>query len=136
MNHSLKLDHVGIAVPNLSEALDRWQPLLGPPDGPAEEVPGGGVRVVFLAAGAVHVELVEPTGPNSPISKFLATRGGGIHHLAYAVPKVDDALAGVARGGGRLLDERGRPGARGRRVGFCHPSAFGGVLVEFVEERP
>ncbi|HYB78229.1 MAG TPA: methylmalonyl-CoA epimerase [Thermoplasmata archaeon] len=131
----MKLDHVGIAVANLADAVERWRPLLGAPDGPAEEVPGGGVRVAFLSAGGVHVELVEPTGPTSPISKFLASRGDGIHHLAYAVPDVDAALGEVARRGGRLLDERGRPGARGRRVGFCHPSAFGGVLVEFVEER-
>ena len=132
----MKLDHLGIAVTNLAEAAERWRPLLGAPDGPAEEVPGGGVRVAFLSAGAVHIELVEPTGPSSPISKFLATRGAGIHHLAYAVPNVDTALTNVARGGGRLIDERGRQGARGRQVGFCHPSAFGGVLVEFVEERP
>jgi len=131
----LPLDHVGIVVPKLSEAVARWRPLLGEPDGPAEEVPGGGVRVAFLSAGAVHVELVEPTGPNSPVSKFLASRGGGIHHIAYTVPDVDAALMEVAHADGRLIDERGRPGARGRRVGFCHPSAFGGVLVEFVEER-
>jgi len=130
----MQLDHVGIVVASLPEAIERWRPVLGEPSGPAEEVPGGGVRVAFLSAGATHIELVEPTGPESPVSKFLATRGGGIHHLAYAVTDVDAALAEVAKRGGRLLDLRGRPGARGRRVGFCHPSAFGGVLVEFVEE--
>lgn len=131
----MELDHVGVVVANLPEALERWRPWLGEPEGPAEEVPGGGVRVAFLSAGSLHIELVEPTGANSPVSKFLASRGGGLHHLAYAVPDVDVALAEVARRGGRLLDEHGRPGARGRRVGFCHPSAFGGVLVEFVEVR-
>jgi methylmalonyl-CoA epimerase len=131
----MKLDHVGIVVANLSEAIERWRPLLGAPAAPPEEVPGGGVRVAFLTAGEPHVELVEPTGPDSPVSKFLANRGGGMHHVAFAVADVDVALAEVARRGGRLLDARGRPGARGRRVGFCHPSAFGGVLVEFVEER-
>jgi methylmalonyl-CoA/ethylmalonyl-CoA epimerase len=132
----MKLDHVGIAVANISEALEHWRPLFGEPTSPPEEVPGGGVRVAFLDAGAIHIELVEPTGPNSPVSKFLATRGGGIHHLAFAVPDVDGALAEVARRGGRLIDLHGRPGARGRRVGFAHPSAFGGVLVEYVEDRP
>ena len=132
----MKLDHIGIVVANLPEALERWKPILGAPSSPPEEVPGGGVRVAFLSAGEPHVELVEPTGPNSPVSKFLATRGGGLHQIAFAVPDVDAALQEVARTGGRLLDAHGRPGSRGRRVGFCHPSAFGGVLVEYVEEHP
>jgi len=131
----MKLDHVGVVVANIPEALERWHALLGAPHGPAEEVPANGVRVAFLSAGETHVELVEPLGPDSAVAKFLANRGGGIHHLAFAVPDVDAALADVARRGGRLLDTKGRPGARGRRVGFCHPSAFGGVLVEFVEEQ-
>ena len=130
----MKLDHVGIAVSDIRTALERWSPLLGAPDGPPEDVPGAGVRVVFLSAGSTHVELVEPAGPDSPVAKFVATRGGGIHHLAFAVPDVDPALRDVAERGGRLLDQKGRPGARGRRVGFAHPSAFAGVLVEFVEE--
>jgi len=132
----MKLDHIGIAVPNIAEALERWRPLLGGPEGAPEEVPANGVRVAFLAAGSTHVELVEPTGTDSAVAKFVAGRGAGIHHIAFAVPNVDAALAEVARRGGRLIDPRGRAGARGRTVGFCHPSAFGGVLVEFVEERP
>jgi methylmalonyl-CoA/ethylmalonyl-CoA epimerase len=129
----MKLDHVGIVVANLSESIDRWQPVLGPPESPPEEVPGGGVRVAFFAAGETHLEFVEPSGLKSPVSKFLATRGGGLHHIAFAVPDVDAALAEVAARGGRLIDAHGRPGARGRRIGFAHPAAFGGVLVEFVE---
>jgi methylmalonyl-CoA epimerase len=131
----MKLDHVGIAVPSIPEALERWRPLLGPPAAPPEEVPGG-IRVAFLSAGPTHIELVEPTVPDSSVSKFLARGGGGLHHLAFAVPDVDRALAEVAARGGRLVDLKGRPGARGRRVGFAHPSAFEGVLVEYVEERP
>ena len=130
----MKLDHIGIVVAHLGEALDRWRPILGDPRSPPEEVPGGGVRVAFLEAGEPHIELVEPLGPDSPVSKFLASRGGGLHHLAFAVPDVDRALREVEIRGGRLIDPRGRPGARGRRVGFAHPSAFGGVLVEYVEE--
>jgi len=129
-----KLDHVGIVVTNLAEAIERWRPILGPATGTPEEVPGSGVRVAFLSAGETHIELVEPSGPHSPVAKFLENRGGGIHHLAFAVPNVDAALAEVAERGGRLIDPQGRPGARGRRVGFCHPTAFGGVLVEYVEE--
>jgi methylmalonyl-CoA/ethylmalonyl-CoA epimerase len=129
----MKLDHVGIVVGNLTEAIARWQGTLGPPESLPEEVPGGGVRVAFFAAGETHLEFVEPIGLKSPVSKFLATRGGGIHHLAFAVADVDAALNEVAANGGQLLDQHGRPGARGRRIGFAHPAAFGGVLVEFVE---
>jgi len=132
----MKLDHVGIVVASVSESLERWRPVLGSPKSPPEEVPGGGVRVAFLSAGETHVELVEPVGPQSPVSKFLASRGGGIHHIAFAVPDVDAALNEVVARGGRVIDRVGRPGARGRRIGFAHPSAFAGVLVEFVEEAP
>ncbi len=132
----MKLDHVGFVVANLSEALARWRPVLGAPTSPPEEVPGSQVRVAFLSGGGTDVELVEPTGLKSPVSKFLATRGGGIHHIAFSVPDVDVALADVAARGGRLIDQHARAGARGHRVGFAHPSAFGGVLVEFVEESP
>lgn len=130
----MKLDHVGIVVADLAGARERWATALGVVTAAPEEVPGGGVRVSFLETGPAHVELIEPTGPDSPVSKFLATRGGGMHHVAFSVPDVDDALRQVEARGGRLIDRHGRPGARGRRVGFAHPSAFGGVLVEFVEE--
>lgn len=131
----MKVDHIGIVVPNVAEAVERWRPLLGAPESAVpEEIAGNGVRASFLSAGETHLELLEPTGPDSPVAKFLESRGGGLHHIAFAVPDVDAALADVARRGGRLIDVKGRPGARGRRVGFCHPSAFGGVLVEFVGE--
>jgi len=100
---------------------------------PAEDVPSNRVRVVFLSVGGAHVELLEPTDPESPVAKFLAARGEGVHHLAFRVPSVDRALAEVVARGGRVVDRTARPGARGRRVGFAHPSAYGGVLVEFVE---
>jgi methylmalonyl-CoA/ethylmalonyl-CoA epimerase len=128
-----ELDHVGIAVPNLAEALAVWQPIAGAPESGPEEVPSNRVRVVFLTVGSTHVELLEPTDPSSPVGRFLASRGPGVHHLAFHVPSVDRALAEVAARGGQLVDHTARVGARGRRVGFAHPSAFGGVLVEFVE---
>ena len=132
----MKFDHVGIVVASVTEALEVWKPFLGTPSSPPEEVPGNDIRVAFLAAGELHVELVEPTSLRSPVSKFLATRGPGMHHIAFAVPDVDAALAGVVARGGRVIDHSARRGARGRLVGFAHPSAFGGVLVEFVEELP
>jgi methylmalonyl-CoA/ethylmalonyl-CoA epimerase len=128
-----ELDHVGVAVPSLADALALWGPLAGAPEAAPEEVPSNRVRVVFLSVGGTHVELLEPTDPTSPVGRFLASRGAGVHHLAFRVPSVDRALAEVAGRGGKLVDETSRAGARGRRVGFAHPSAFGGVLVEFVE---
>jgi len=128
-----ELDHVGIAVTSLAEALALWRPLVGEPGSAPEEVPSNRVRVVFLTVGTTHLELLEPTDPSSPVGRFLASRGPGVHHIAFHVPSVDRALADVAARGGQLVDRAARPGARGRRVGFAHPSAFGGVLVEFVE---
>jgi methylmalonyl-CoA epimerase len=129
----MKLDHVGIAVPRLDAALEQWGPLIGAPEGPPELVPSNKVRVAFVSVGETHIELLEPADDSSPVARFLASRGPGVHHLAFAVPSVDAALADVLGRGGRVVDEHARPGARGRRVGFAHPSAFGGTLVEFVE---
>jgi methylmalonyl-CoA/ethylmalonyl-CoA epimerase len=129
----VELDHVGVAVAELAPAVARWRAVAGAPDGPPEEVAGQGVRVAFLTAGPVDVELLEPTGPGSPVGRFIERRGEGVHHLAFRVPSVDAALQGLLERGEKVVDRAGRPGARGRRVGFAHPSAFGGVLVEFVE---
>jgi methylmalonyl-CoA epimerase len=129
----VQLDHVGIAVRDLGAATTRWRALLGGREAPAEEVPSNRVRVLFLEAGAVHIELLEPLGPDSPVARFLEQRGEGVHHLAFHVPSVDTALSELAARGEPLVDRVARPGARGRRVGFAHPRAFGGVLVEFVE---
>lgn len=127
------LDHVAIAVRSIVESLPAWERKLGARGSPPEEVAALGVRVSFLDVGETHLEFVEPVSPSSPISKFLERRGEGLHHLAFAVPNVDQKLAELRGAGVPLLDEVSRPGARGRRVGFCRPEGFGGVLVEFVE---
>jgi methylmalonyl-CoA epimerase len=129
----VELDHIGIAVRSLAEATPRWAPILGPPDGPPEAVAGQGVRVAFLGGREAPVELLEPTSPTAALARSIEARGEGLHHLAFRVRNVDAALRDVERAGGRLVDRVGRPGARGRTVGFAHPSSFGGVLVEFVE---
>ncbi len=129
----MELDHVGIAVADLDRARVRWESLLGPSVAPPEEVPSNRVLVAFLSAGDTHVELLTPTDAESPVARFLSVRGEGLHHVAFRVPSVDRALDDLARRGERVVDRTGRPGARGRRVGFAHPAAFGGVLVEFVE---
>jgi methylmalonyl-CoA epimerase len=132
----MELDHIGIAVENLQSALAAYEPIVGAKGSPPEVVGSQRARVSFVSVSGPHLEFLEPTDPESPIGKFLSRRGPGIHHLAFRVPSVDSALAAVRAQGGRLVDERARPGARGRRVGFAHPSAFLGTLVEFVEGGP
>ncbi len=129
----MEIDHVGIAVHRLSEALPAFEATLGVRGSPPEEVVAQRVRVSFLEAGSGHLELLEPTDPESPVGRFLERRGEGIHHLALGVPSVNAALAGVEQRGGRLVDREARRGARGRWVGFAHPSAHHGALIEFVE---
>lgn len=129
----MPLDHLGIAVHNLEAAASEYAPFLDRVGAEPELVPSQGVRVLFLEVGGTHLELLEPTSPDSAVGRFLERRGEGLHHLAFQVESVDSALAQVRERGGRLIDEKARPGARGHRVGFAHPSAFHGTLVEFVE---
>ncbi len=129
----MKVDHIGIAVRNLAQATERWRPLAGDDLSAPEEVPSQRVRVVFANVGGTHLELLEPTAPDSSIARFLESRGEGFHHVAFHVDSVDAELERLVSSGRRVVDSRARPGARGRRVGFAHPSAFGGTLVEFVE---
>lgn len=128
----MKIDHLGIAVKSLPEALGRFEPLLAAKGSAPETVEAQGVRVSFLDAGESHIELLEPTRPDSAVGRFLEKRGEGIHHLAFHVPDVAAALTKVRDSGGRLIDEAPRVGARGRLVGFAHPASYHGVLVEFV----
>ncbi len=129
----MELDHIGVAVSSLASASARWRPILGEPLGAPEDVPTQGVRVAFFPAGGPHIELLEPTRPDSAVGRFLEKRGEGLHHLAFRVRSVDRELAELKARGEKVVDEVSRAGARGRRVGFAHPAAFGGVLVEFVE---
>lgn len=131
----MQIDHIGIAVRSLSTASAKWEQLLGTPASPPEEVASQRVRVAFLESGPAHIELLEPVGPDSAVGRFLESRGEGLHHVAFRVPSVDRQLAELASRGERVIDRQGRPGARGHIVGFAHPAAFGGVLVEFVEHR-
>lgn len=131
----MEVDHLGVAVKSLSETAPRWERLLGVPASLPELVESQRVRVSFLEAGSGHVELLEPTHPESAVGRFLASKGEGMHHVAFSVPSVNDQLAALIRRGERVIDQVGRPGARGRLVGFAHPAAFAGVLVEFVERR-
>jgi len=102
--------------------------------GEPEFVPDQKVNVLVCHVGTQRIELVEPASADSPVSNFVAKRGGGLHHLAYKVASVERALEVLKRAGLRLIDERPRPGAHGTRIAFVHPSAANGVLTELVEE--
>ena len=127
------LDHVGIAVPSLDEALRTWESLLGSRGSGREAVDSQGVEVVFVGQGAARVELLAPTRPDSPVARFLERRGPGMHHLCYRVADLRAALAALEGEGFRLIDREPRPGAHGRLVAFLHPQTADGVLVELLE---
>ena len=130
-----KLDHVGIAVASLDEALPVWESILGAPGSGRETVGPQGVEVVFVGTGPGRVELLAPTRPDSPVARFLDRRGPGMHHLCYRVENVASALAELEREGYRLIDREPRRGAAGHLVAFLHPATSTGVLLELVEAR-
>jgi methylmalonyl-CoA/ethylmalonyl-CoA epimerase len=129
-----RIDHVGIAVEDIDAALPVYRDALGLSLSHRETVPEQGVDAALLDVGDDgHVELIAPLGPETGVGKFLAGRGPGLHHVAFAVDDIERALE-VLRGAGlRLIDERPRTGMRNSRVAFVHPSATGGVLTEIVQ---
>jgi len=129
---ALKIDHLGIAVPNLADAVKAYE-ALGFTVQSTEEVPTERVRVAFLPVGESRLELLEPTEPGSVIARFLEKRSG-LHHVCVLVEDIDAALAELRARGVTLIDEKPRPGARGSRVAFVHPKAAGGVLLELKEQ--
>jgi methylmalonyl-CoA/ethylmalonyl-CoA epimerase len=124
------LDHIGIAVSNLDEALAFYRDALGLEVEAPEEVPSQRVRAHFISAGEAALELLEATADDSPIAKYVATRGPGLHHITLRVDDLAAALAQLKARGVRLIDESPRPGAHGSLVAFIHPSSAHGVLVE------
>ncbi|MCZ2391384.1 MAG: methylmalonyl-CoA epimerase [Acidobacteria bacterium] len=131
----MKIDHLGIAAKSIEEALKFWADGLGLENVHTEIVEDQKVRVAMLPVGESRIELLEPTGDDSPISKFLEIRGGGIHHIAIQVSDIREALARLKAQGLRLIDETPRIGAEGCLVAFVHPAAAGGVLLELVESK-
>jgi methylmalonyl-CoA/ethylmalonyl-CoA epimerase len=127
------LDHIGIAVSNLDEALAFYRDALGLDVEAPEEVPSQRVRAHFIPAGQAALELLEATADDSPIAKYVATRGPGLHHITLRVDDIAAALAQLKARGVRLIDESPRPGAHGSLVAFIHPSSAHGVLVELTQ---
>ena len=124
------IDHIGIAVGDLAASLKMFRDALGLELTAPEEVPSQRVRAHFLEAGEVAVELVEPTSEESPVAKFIAKRGPGLHHIALRVDDIVAALGELKSRGVRLIDETPRPGAHNSLVAFIHPASAHGVLVE------
>ena len=129
----MKIDHIGIATNGIEDAASIYRDALGVYVTETEEVPGQKVRVAMLPIGESRIELLEATSADSPISKFLAKRGPGIHHIALRVEDIRARLADLKSKGARLIDEEPRTGAGGCLVAFIHPSSTGGVLIELVE---
>lgn len=129
----MKIEHIGIATRELDEALSFWRDALGLEVVETEEVAEQQVRVAMLPIGESRVELLEPTSDDSPVAKFIAKRGTGIHHIAVRVEDIRGSLGRLKEQGIRLIDETPRIGAGGCLVAFVHPSAANGVLLELVE---
>jgi methylmalonyl-CoA/ethylmalonyl-CoA epimerase len=128
-----RIDHVGVAVLDLEEAVAVYSERLGMPVQHRETVAAQGVEAVLLGVGDGHVELLRPLAPDTAVGRFLERRGPGLHHVAYGTDDIDSALAAVRDAGLRLIDERPRAGIRNSRVAFVHPESTGGVLTELVE---
>jgi len=129
----MKINHLGIATKGIDEALKFWSEALGLENVHTEVVEDQKVRVAMLPIGETRIELLEPTSEDSPISKFLVKRGGGIHHIAVEVDDIKASLAQLKAKGMRLIDESPRIGAEGCLVAFVHPASAGGVLLELVQ---
>ena len=128
------LHHIGIAVKSLEEALPHYTEGLGLRLDGVDEVPTERVRVAVLKAGSTRIELLEPTSEDSPIAKFMAKRGPGVHHLAFHTDDCGGQIKILADAGAPMLDSEPRPGAHDCKVAFVHPKYLGGVLAELVED--
>jgi methylmalonyl-CoA/ethylmalonyl-CoA epimerase len=129
------IEHIGIAVMDLDEAIPFYEQVLGLKCYSVEEVKDQKVRTAFFKVGQTKIELLESTDPEGPISKFINNRGEGIHHLAYAVENLEDCLKDAESKGIRLIDQQPRKGAEGMSIAFLHPKFTAGVLTEFCEDK-
>jgi methylmalonyl-CoA/ethylmalonyl-CoA epimerase len=128
-----RIDHIGVAVDDLEEAVSLYSERLGMPVQHRETVAEQGVEAVLLGVGESHVELLSPLGPDTAVGRFLERNGPGMHHVAYGTHDLESALDDARAAGLALIDEQPRTGIRGSRVAFVHPRSTGGVLTELVE---
>lgn len=125
------IEHIGIAVKSLEESIPYYEKVLGLECYAVEEVTDQKVKTAFFMVGQTKIELLEATSEESPIAKFIDKKGPGIHHLAFAMDDVNQALKDAEEQGVQLIDKSKRPGAEGLQIGFLHPKSTGGVLTEF-----
>lgn len=128
-----RIDHIGVAVEDIDAAIELYRDSFGMELAHRETVESQGVEAVLLDVGDGHVELLVPLGPDTPVGKYMAKNGAGLHHVAYAVDDIDAALEKIAAAGVQLIDSEPRVGIRDSRVAFLHPRSTGGVLTEIVE---
>jgi methylmalonyl-CoA/ethylmalonyl-CoA epimerase len=128
-----RIDHIGVATEDLEGAIALYEGTLGMPVAHRETVEGQGVEAVLLDVGEGHVELLRPLGPDTPVGKYLAKQGPGLHHVAYAVDDIEGTLGTLKEAGIELIDAEPRVGIRDSRVAFVHPRSTCGVLTEIVE---
>jgi len=129
------IEHIGIAVKNLEESIRFYEDVLGLECYAIEEVADQKVRTAFFKIGQTKVELLESTDPEGPIGKFIEKKGEGVHHMAFAVKGIEDALARMDEKGIRLIDKEPRKGAEGLDIAFLHPKSTHGVLMELCEDK-
>lgn len=129
------IEHIGIAVASLEEAIPFYENMLGLKCYAVEEVKDQKVKTAFFMVGQTKIELLESTDPEGPIGKFIEKKGPGIHHLAYAVENVDQSLSELEEKGVRLIDKNARKGAEGLNIGFLHPKSTLGVLTELCSDK-
>jgi methylmalonyl-CoA/ethylmalonyl-CoA epimerase len=129
------IEHIGIAVSNLKEAIEYYEKVLGLTCYKIEEVPDQKVKTAFLRIGQTKIELLESTDPEGPVGKFIEKRGEGVHHIAFAVENIEEYLKDAETKGIRLIDAVPRRGAEGLSIAFLHPKSTFGVLTELCEEK-
>jgi len=128
-----KIDHIGIAVKNLEEALNFYENILGLKSAGFEIVEEQKVKVAFLPIGDTEVELLESTEEDGPIARYIAKNGEGVQHIAYRVDDIEKAIEDMKEKGIRMIDEKSRYGAGGAKIAFCHPKSTHGVLIELCQ---
>ncbi len=128
------IEHIGIAVKDLDSAIEFYEKVMGLKCYNIEEVPEQKVRTAFLMIGQTKIELLESTDPDGPVGKFIAGRGEGIHHIAFAVKDIDKQLEKAEKNGVRLIDRVSRKGAENLDIAFLHPKSTSGVLIELCED--
>jgi len=130
-----KIEHIGIAVKDLNASNELFKKLLGVPHYKTETVPPEGVTTSFFDVGTHKIELLEATNANSPIAKFIAKKGEGVHHIAFEVEDIESELARLKAEGFELIHETAKEGADNKRIAFLHPKSTNGVLIELCQER-